>query len=157
MPSLEHNEIQKWFLNQSDQIKKEKVIGRHRPDLILNNILIEIQCTSISFKNYESRNRQYLELGYYPIWVFGKDYYEHARTWQRYGQHINRIENIEFNKHGTIFFHNKYNLFSSIFKYKHSFKNDITYSTVGWYKINGPLNFVDFWGIVNQRLKKSVI
>lgn len=159
MPSSEHDQIQNWFLAQSEDIKKEKVIEDHRADIVINNkIIVEIQCTNISVGEYEKRNYDYMVCGYYPVWVFGKNFYNHARKSSRYGLYIKEIEKIEIDKYGFIFLHNKYNVFISFFKYKFSsdyYQDYCDYK--GWYDINGPLSFNDFLDIIDERYRGTIL
>ena len=62
--------------------KLEQRIGNHIPDLIGETkeglkLAIEYQCSPISVEEYYERNKNYIENGYDPIWIFskGKNYY----------------------------------------------------------------------------------
>ena len=158
MPSIEHDEIQNWFLKQSKYVEKEKSIETHRADVVLaNKFVIEIQCTPITIDEYENRNQKFIEAGFYPVWVLGKNFYEHTRRTRKRGQYIRLIEQIELKKHGVIFYHNKYNLFYGDFEYKWASGIKDSCKTKGWYRLQGPLTFNAFWGLIKHRMAVSVL
>lgn len=156
MPSSEHDEIQNWFLERSNWIQKEKTIENHRADIVLRNkVVVEIQCTPLSIEDYEDRNLKFKQAGFYPVWVFGKEFYEHARKNRRYGQYIRLIEQLELEKHGYILYHNKYNLFFGTFSYKWASGPYDDYCEIkGWYKIEGALDYSEFLKLVEDRMIK---
>jgi len=144
MPSPEHNAIQQWFIEKIPQnVKKEvniEALSNRRLDIVLESpdIAIEIQCSSMGQREYNARNLDMILSGYYPVWVFGKTFYQKARNWKRYGSMISQIEEREHSKNKCVFYHNKYDLFSSRF----SFKGYCEYK--GWHKIS-KLTILDFF------------
>ncbi|MBP2099265.1 competence protein CoiA [Enterococcus rivorum] len=43
-----------------------------RPDILIGKLALEVQCSSISKDRLLQRTRNYLEAGYYPIWICGE-------------------------------------------------------------------------------------
>lgn len=155
MPSQEHEAIQKWFLDQAQWVNKEKIIVKHRADIILRDkIIIEIQCSKISVKNYKSRNEEYKAHNLYPIWVFGGYFYNRSRRKLRYGQRIHKVEKLEIERRGNTFFHNKYSLFKVGFEYKWAVSSDYDCDYKGWYRIEA-LTYSNFLKIVEQEMTEK--
>jgi len=137
MPSKEHDSIQQWFLKNLSDVNKEvplKTWLTKRADIVINKkIAVEIQCTSITLAEYEERNLNYVLNNLIPVWVFGKDFYEHARKKRRYGTYIKLVEVSEYEKWGCFYHHNKYDLFRMGFELKQQ-KGSYDYcGTKGWY------------------------
>lgn len=142
MPSLEHNQIQEWFLSEiKTKIMKEVNINsllNHRVDVLIpeSRIAIEIQCSPLSMKEYTERNLTYVLDNYIPVWVFGKIFYNNAR--KRGQNRIKDIEESELRTWGRIFYHNKYNLFEANFTKKYYRKK------LGWYNLK-KISIQDFF------------
>lgn len=149
MPSKEHDAIQQWFLNEIPQNVKKEVnvegLSKRRLDIVLESpqIAIEIQCSSMGMKEYNDRTLDIILCGYFPIWVFGRSFYQKARRWCRYGVMISKIEKATMKKNKSIFYHNKYDLFTSYFNLKHR----CDYK--GWHTIK-KLSLLDFFNRVSR-------
>ena len=144
MPSKEHNSIQQWFLNEIPQNVAKEVnvegLSKRRLDIVLESpmIAIEIQCSPMGISEFNDRNLDIVLSGYRPIWVFGRDFYQKARLWRRGGTMISHIEKSVMLKNKSIFYHNKYDLFTSYF----NFKRGCDYK--GWHTIK-RLSLLDFF------------
>ena len=149
MPSIEHDSIQQWFLNEIPQNVTKEVnidgLSKRRLDVVLEspNVAIEIQCSPIGIKEYNDRSLDIILCGYFPIWVFGRGFYQKARSWKRYGSMISKTEKAVFAKNKSIFYHNKYDLFTSSFIKKRGceFK--------GWHNIT-KLSLLGFFNIITR-------
>ncbi|MGX7243510.1 competence protein CoiA [Enterococcus quebecensis] len=64
----------KWCEKQSIDYELEKHLPalNQRPDLLIGNLAIEIQCSSLSTQKLVERTQSYQKHGYVPIWICGK-------------------------------------------------------------------------------------
>ena len=64
----------KWCVKEGITFEVEPYLPKlkQRPDLLIENIAIEIQCSPLSFKKLLERTQNYLTNGYTPIWILGK-------------------------------------------------------------------------------------
>lgn len=76
--TLEHLTLKKmftkWCERQSICYELEKYLPdlNQRPDLLIGNIALEIQCSPLSIQRLVERTKNYQKNGYIPIWICGK-------------------------------------------------------------------------------------
>ena len=63
-----------WCLKQQISFVLEPYLTqlKQRPDLLIGNIAIEIQCSPLSSRRLEERTKNYLAHGYTPVWILGE-------------------------------------------------------------------------------------
>ncbi|OJG54741.1 competence protein CoiA [Enterococcus haemoperoxidus] len=64
----------KWCEKESIPYELEKYLPalNQRPDLLIGNIALEIQCSSLSTQRLVERTQRYQKHGFIPIWICGK-------------------------------------------------------------------------------------
>ncbi|MTD41584.1 hypothetical protein GIX45_23755 [Erwinia sp. CPCC 100877] len=64
----------KWCEQQQLPYEVEKFLPalNQRPDLLIGNLAVEIQCSPLSIKRLIERTRCYQKHGYQPLWICGK-------------------------------------------------------------------------------------
>lgn len=76
--TLEHLALKevfaKWCEKESIEYELEKYLPalNQRPDLLIGNIALEIQCSPLSTQRLIERTQNYQQHGYIPIWICGK-------------------------------------------------------------------------------------
>lgn len=65
-----HTNWQKLFPEECREVVKTAGNEKHRADVLIGNVVIEFQHSSLSPEEFEERNGFYTELGYIVIWVF---------------------------------------------------------------------------------------
>ncbi|ALS01245.1 hypothetical protein ATZ33_07640 [Enterococcus silesiacus] len=62
-----------WCEKQAIQYEVEKYLPalNQRPDLLIGNIAVEIQCSPMSVQRLVERTKSYQKHGYFPIWICG--------------------------------------------------------------------------------------
>lgn len=84
--TLEHLTLKSVFANwcEKESIKYdlEKYLPEinQRPDLLIGNIALEIQCSPLSIKRLAERTKSYHDQGFTPIWLCGKKIFSDQRT-----------------------------------------------------------------------------
>lgn len=65
--------IIKWCIKEKIIFEVEPYLIqlKQRPDVLIENLAIEIQCSPLSFKRMAERTQNYLNYGYIPIWILG--------------------------------------------------------------------------------------
>lgn len=63
----------KWCIKEKISFEVEPYLAqlKQRPDLLIENLAIEIQCSPLSYKRMYERTQNYLNYGYTPIWILG--------------------------------------------------------------------------------------
>lgn len=64
----------KWCEQESITYELEKYLPElnQRPDLLIGNVAVEIQCSPLSIKRLVERTQSYQKHGYVPLWICGK-------------------------------------------------------------------------------------
>lgn len=63
----------KWCIKEKITFEVEPYLAelKQRPDVLIENLAIEIQCSPLSYKRMQERTQSYLHYGYIPIWILG--------------------------------------------------------------------------------------
>ena len=71
-----------WCEKEKIEYELEKYLPElnQRPDLLIGNIALEIQCSSLSTKRLVERTENYRKHGYLPIWICGKKLFSNDKT-----------------------------------------------------------------------------
>ncbi|WP_086444130.1 competence protein CoiA [Candidatus Enterococcus lemimoniae] len=75
--TIEHLTLKKMFVRWCEQedlsyeLEKYLPALHQRPDILIGNIAVEIQCSSLSTSRLVERTRSYQEHGYIPLWICG--------------------------------------------------------------------------------------
>lgn len=58
---------------------------KQRPDVLLGNMAVELQCSSLCFERFIERTKTYLAHNYYPFWILGKKFHpkKHLSRFQK--------------------------------------------------------------------------
>lgn len=84
--TLEHLALKeafaKWCEKEGIEYELEKYLPalNQRPDLLIGNIAVEIQCSSLSTQRLIERTQSYQKHGYVPIWICGKKLFSNGRV-----------------------------------------------------------------------------
>lgn len=72
----------KWCEKESIYYELEKYLPElnQRPDLLIGNIALEIQCSSLSTQRLVERTKSYQKHGYIPIWICGKKLFSNHQS-----------------------------------------------------------------------------
>ncbi|MHC5217032.1 competence protein CoiA [Enterococcus sp. LJL128] len=88
--SEEHLALKEMFIDWCESYKISYQVEaylpdlKQRPDLLIGNIAIEVQCSSLGLGKIMKRTRTYLANGYIPLWICG----EHFWHKQEMGENI---------------------------------------------------------------------
>ncbi|EOL43702.1 competence protein CoiA [Enterococcus caccae] len=76
--TVEHLSLKKMFANWCEEegisyeLEKYLPALNQRPDLLIGNIAVEIQCSALSITRLVERTNTYQKNGYTPLWICGK-------------------------------------------------------------------------------------
>lgn len=72
----------RWCEKESIHYELEKYLPElnQRPDLLIGNIALEIQCSPISVQRLVERTKSYQKHGYTPIWICGSKLFSNHQT-----------------------------------------------------------------------------
>ncbi|MGX7148249.1 competence protein CoiA [Enterococcus ureasiticus] len=72
----------KWCEKEGIEYELEKYLPElnQRPDLLIGNIALEIQCSPLSTQRLIERTRSYQKHDYIPIWICGKKLFSNRQT-----------------------------------------------------------------------------
>ena len=66
----DESEWHKEWKNKFPKENREVVVGEHRADVLINNLVVEFQHSKISIEEFRARNDYYREKGYNIVWLF---------------------------------------------------------------------------------------
>ncbi|MBO0440442.1 competence protein CoiA [Candidatus Enterococcus ikei] len=84
--TLEHLTLKevfaKWCEQECIDYELEKYLPtlNQRPDLLIGNIAVEIQCSPLSIQRLTERTQNYQKHGYLPIWICGKKVFSNQQS-----------------------------------------------------------------------------